>query len=100
MYLAVDRTAGAIKHPRYCTEADEDSNSGEGLTYKNENQRDRSLFGSMAEPAVLRLRVSARVLCTSSIHAKVRTGAIGIVTGFADPDAAAMNDGADPRAAG
>ena len=27
-------------------------------------------------------------------------GAIGIVTGFADPDAAAVNDGADPRVAG
>ena len=49
---------------------------------------------------MLCLRKAARVLCTSSINPKVRTGAIGVVKGFADPDAAGVNDGADPYAAG
>ena len=98
-YFAVDHTADSIRNPKYCTEADEDTNGGGGPTYQDENQCDRSLFGSLAEPAVLRLRKGARVLCTSSIDAKVRTGAIGVVRGFADPDTAAVN-GAVPYAAG
>ena len=54
-------------------------------TFVDENNNERSLFGSLSQHAIVRLRVGAQVLCTSKVHDKVRTGSIGTVLRFEDP---------------
>ena len=49
---------------------------------------------------MLRLRLHAKVLATSKVHDKVSTGAIGKVVGFADPNAADLDDGSNPLEVG
>ena len=92
-YFAVDRH-GASAY--YNTEADETNsansktgsvnNSAGRPNLTDENDNPRSLFDSLAQAAVVRLWVGAKVLATTRLHHKVRTGSIGTVLSFADPE--------------
>ena len=44
----------------------------------------------------MRLRIGAKVLCTTKIHEKIRTGSIGVVHGFVDPDEYMSAEPRDP----
>ncbi|DBA73813.1 TPA: DNA helicase [Trebouxia sp. C0005] len=81
-YFAVDR------HGRTAyvnSTADEDrAGSAQGPMLTDENSQRRPVFGSMSEPAVLHLRVGAKVLSTAKLHDRVQTGTLGKVASFDD----------------
>ena len=81
-YYAVDRHGRNVYINNV---ADEGPNgNAHGPMFTDERNLQRPVFGSMSEPAVLRLRVGAKVLSTAKVHDRVRTGAIGVVVTFDD----------------
>ena len=56
----------------------------QGPMFTDEANQQQPVFGSMSEPAVLRLRVGARVFSTAKVRNRVRTGSIGVVVSFDD----------------
>lgn len=81
-YYAVDRHGRNM----YVNSAADEVRGGnaQGPVFTDEDNQQRPVFGSMSEPAVLRLRVGARVLSTGKVHNRVRTGALGVVVAFDD----------------
>ena len=65
-----------------------DNEENEAKTYRDENDRTRSLFSGMpspsASPPIMRLRVGAKVLCTQKLSKDVAVGCMGVVVAFRD----------------
>lgn len=82
VYYAVDRHG----HNMYINSAADELQDGnaQGPMFTDEQDQQRPVFGSMSQPAVLRLRVGARVLSTGKVHDRIRTGALGVVVAFDD----------------
>ena len=78
MYMSVDRTTAGYVHT--CTEANEMGNS------ETRELGERALFDSLAAPAVLKLKVRAKVLSICNLKdGYVKTGTQGTVVGFTSP---------------
>ena len=61
-----------------------DNEENEAKTYRDENDRTRSLFSGMPSPPITRLRVGAKVLCTQKLSKDVTVGCMGVVVAFGD----------------
>ncbi|DBA97447.1 TPA: DNA helicase [Trebouxia sp. C0004] len=77
-YYAVDR------HGRNIAADEVRGGNAQGPMFTDEKDQQRPILGSMSEPAMLRLRVGARVLSTGKVHDRIRTGALGVVVSFDD----------------
>ena len=81
-YYVVDRHGCNV----YINSAADEVRGGgaQGPMFTDEANQQQPVFGSMSEPAVLRLRVGARVFSTAKVRNRVRTGSIGVVVSFDD----------------